>query len=66
MYKHKEIRVPRAGTHVKMHGIAKGPAQGPHVAKRLMDHNRITKILNLTSTSTYYIIILLLLQMSFI
>ena len=34
MYKHKDVRVPRAGTHVKMHGIAKGPAAGSHIAKR--------------------------------
>ena len=38
MYKHKDIRVPGAGTHVKMHGLAKGPAAGPHIAKRLSIH----------------------------
>ena len=36
MYKHKDIRVPGVGTHVKMHGIAKGPTAGHHIVKRLM------------------------------
>ena len=40
MYKHKDIRVPGVGTHIKMHGIAKGPAAGPHVANRLNSRNR--------------------------
>ena len=31
-----DIRVPRVDTHIKMHGIGKGPTVGPHVMKRLI------------------------------
>ena len=43
MYKHKDIRVPGADTQVKMHGIAKGPTAGPHVAKRLRRDGKVTE-----------------------
>ena len=36
MYKHKDIKVPGVGSHVKMHGIAKGPTVGTHIVKRLI------------------------------